>query len=192
MCRCTSTPRRKRSKPSSQALGFTVDEEGGEIGRSQHPSPRCEWTSSLRFAMGRTIQQRRHWNSNGPIVRTPRTAPVGCRPDQVVNLFNRVLDVFQLPRDWRIKASLNPCSNRERGQPQEQPASQEWVVNRSPHSPSRCPKPCSKAKPPKSKPLRGIMTTVSEQLQPAMEALEEAHATNPAQLAINFPSSVKP
>ncbi|MEG7744726.1 hypothetical protein U2242_15260, partial [Listeria monocytogenes] len=59
---------------------------------------------------------------------TPRLLEV-VGGDEVVGLFNRVLDVFQLPRDWRIKASAQPVPQPgAEGQPQEQPASQEWVV----------------------------------------------------------------
>lgn len=163
-------------KAKLEALGFTVDEEGGEKWKVTAPKSalRMDQFSSIRDGQDR---------SNNVAIGTQMVqllAPLAPRlleavaPDQVVNLFNRVLDVFQLPRDWRIKASPQPMQQPgAEGQPQEQPASQEWVVQQITALAQQMSQAMQQSQAAQEQAAQGIMTTVSEQLQPAMEALKK-------------------
>jgi hypothetical protein len=162
-------------KAKLEALGFTVDEEGGEKWKVTAPK------SALRMDQFSSIRDGQDRSNNiaigtqmvqllAPL--TPRLLEV-VGGDQVVGLFNRVLDVFQLPRDWRIKASQQPMQPGAEGQPQEQPASQEWVVQQITALAQQMSQALQQSQAAQEQAAQGIMTTVAEQIQPAMEALKK-------------------
>jgi hypothetical protein len=95
-------------------------------------------------------------------------------PDQVVGLFNRVLDVFQLPRDWRIKASPQPQQQPgQESQPQEQPASQEWVVQQITGLAQQMSQAMQQSQVAQEQAAQGIMTTVEQQIQPVLDVIKK-------------------
>jgi hypothetical protein len=113
-----------------EALGFTVDEGGGTKWRISAPKSalKMEAFSSVRDGQDRT---------NSVAIGTQMVqllAPLAPKlveavsPQQVLDLFNRTLDIFGLPRDWRVKPTETSPIGPDGQENPNAPASKEFVV----------------------------------------------------------------
>jgi hypothetical protein len=164
-----------------EAIGFTVNEKGGDkwkvsIAKS---ALRMEQFSSVRDGQDR---------SNSVAIGTQMVqllAPLSGKlleavpADQVVGLFNRVLDVFQLPRDWRLK----PMSQEQQmqaqmtgpdGQPNPNaPASQEWVVQQITGLAEQIAQAMKSQQEGTQQAVQQVMQSVSQEIQPIAEIIKK-------------------
>lgn len=157
------------------AMGFTINEKGGDKWRVSIPKEalRMEYFSSVRDGQDR---------SNSVAIGTQMVqllAPLAPKlaeavgPDQVVNLFNRTLEMFQMPRDWRIKATPTSPLGPD-GQPNPNaPASQEWVVQQV----GALAQKMGEAMQQQSQQIQGmaqqIMQSVAQEIQPVAEVVKK-------------------
>ena len=158
-----------------ERMGFTVDEKGGEKWKVSIPKKalRMEYFSSVRDGQDR---------SNSVAIGTQMVqllAPLAPKlleavgPEQVVGLFNRTLDVFQLPRDWRIKpTATSPIGPDGKPNPNA-PASQDWVIQQIQGIAQQMAQALEQQAQGQQQMAQQIMQQVAQQLQPITGVIQK-------------------
>ena len=157
------------SKEELEALGFTVDEAGGNKWKVGVPASalKMEAFSSIKDGQDRT---------NSVAIGTQMVqllAPLAPKlveavdAGTVVDLFNRTLDIFGLPRDWRIKPqSVQPPTSPD-GQPNPNaPATQEFVIQQIQALAQKAMEVNQQEAQATQQAIQGVVQSVQQELQP--------------------------